>query len=140
EGGVDRVTGFVPQQSQAPEPITAVDVAHEAPFELAQPRVRNEERNRDARRAVRRKPLFRQPHVRAKVEAATLEFRIKRLALGPKHWVVDTQLEIAKAQFEQRVVVELRPPIGMSSRAKDRRAPSNHGRSMVTHLRAQTAR
>ena len=61
---VDRVAGFVAQDLQARRSIAAFDFEHLRQLELLQPRMREVEGDRDARDAVRREPLVRQPVVR----------------------------------------------------------------------------
>jgi hypothetical protein len=50
--------------------------AHHAAFEPLEARMRQIERNRDARNAVGRKPFFGEPHVRTESDLAFIEFAI----------------------------------------------------------------
>jgi hypothetical protein len=59
------VARLVAQDAQAPLGVAAFDFQHLRELELGQPRVRQVERDGDARNAVRREPLVRQPEVRA---------------------------------------------------------------------------
>ena len=102
---------FVPQQPQPPERVAAVDVAHHLAFELPQPRVGHEKRDRDARRAVRRKPFFGQPHVRFEADAAPFEFAVQRVDFGFDETVGHAQVQVAQAQREQSVIVEIGPAV-----------------------------
>ncbi len=94
------MTGLVSQQPQPPQAAAAVDVAHHAALELAQARVCDEERNRDARNAIRREPLFGQPHVRLEVDAAPAEFVVEREHVRLHQTAVHAQPQVAQAQLQ----------------------------------------
>src|SRR5689334_20930173 len=58
ESGVESVAGLVPQNAHALLVSAALDLEHLAAFEFHQPRMREVERDCDARHGVRRKPLL----------------------------------------------------------------------------------
>src|SRR6185437_12434362 len=74
---VECVSCLVAQNAHEPACIAAFDLAHDAALEALEARMRKVERYRDAGDAVRREPLFRQPHVRLEVESSGLELRVE---------------------------------------------------------------
>ncbi len=110
---------LVPQQPQPPQPVAAFDFAHHAALEAQQARMRDEERNRDARHAVRRKPFFGEPDVRLEANAAPFE-RFAEAQRFRVHWAVyEREAEIAEAHAKQRRVVESFPSMEMRASARE---------------------
>ena len=58
-GRVQRMPGLVTQDAHQPLAVAALHLVHEAALQPHQPRLRQEERQRDARHAVRREPFLR---------------------------------------------------------------------------------
>ena len=76
-GVIECVASLVTQNAHEPAGIAALRFPHDATLELLEARVREIERDRDTRHAVRRKPLFGEPHVRAEMDAALFELDVK---------------------------------------------------------------
>ena len=108
---VERVPGLVAQDARQPLAAAALDHAEAAALEQPQPRVRHVERDRNARHAVRREPLVRQPGVRLEADPAPLEVRVQALDLGPGAARIEAQAQLTEAQLQQRLVVEVLPSI-----------------------------
>ena len=88
--------------------IAAFDFEHLRQLEPREPRMRQIEGNRDARNAVGREPLVRQPVVRPHQPAAVellVDLRDARLDNGSR----DRQPEVAHPDVEQLLVGERRP-------------------------------
>ena len=109
---VDRVAGLVAQDAHAPLRGAALDLEHLVQLEAREPRVREVERNRDARHAVGREPLVGEPEVRPEDGAPRGELARELgdalLELG----ALDVQIEIAEAQVEQSLVLGIPPGRG----------------------------
>ena len=76
-GVVDGVAGLVTKDAHAPGGRAPLDFEHLRALEPGEPRMREVERDRDARHAVGREPLVRQPEVRPEPDAARFELRVE---------------------------------------------------------------
>ena len=84
--------------------------------------MREVERDRDARHAVGREPLVRQPEVRLEVDqAARLEFPLQLRDAIREHAVLDADAELAHPQVEELLV---RPVLPLLSRQAPAASPS----------------
>ena len=105
-GVVDGVPGLVAQDLHAPLGRAAFDLEHLRPLELLEPGMRQVERDRDARDAVGREPLRRQPEMRlepaqpARVELASAAAAMRASSALPSI----VTLELADPQIQQLVV------------------------------------
>src|SRR5690606_24099335 len=106
---VERMPDFVAQDTRHPVRVAAFDLAHHAPLQPHQARMSEIERNGDARYAVGREPLDRQPHVRPQNEAAALQTSQHVVPCALQSRIAQRQLEIAEAHFEQRFVRQSHP-------------------------------
>src|ERR1043165_3617904 len=100
KSGVERVAGLVPQDAHALLVGAALDFQHLAAFELHQPRVRQVERDRDARHAVRRKPLLGQPNVWFEANSAGIQLAVEPFYVGFEKRAFDFYRQVADAQIE----------------------------------------
>jgi hypothetical protein len=108
-GVVERVSRFVSQDLQAPFRGAAFDFEHLRLFQAHQPRMREVERNRDARHAVGREPFARQPVVRFEGQAARVKFFAQRGEPRLEPAAFDREAEIGESQIEQLLIGEVGP-------------------------------
>ena len=122
-GVVDGVADFVAQDAHAPGRRAAFDLEHLLALEPRQPRMREVERDGDARHAVRREPLVRQPEVRpeARCRARPAPRRARRSASRSTLPSIG-DVELGHPQIEQFVVGPFRPARRFAARARRRAA------------------
>ena len=99
------------KNAHQPIPIAALHLTHEVPLELRQAPVRKIKRYRDARDAVRRKPLLSQPTMRTKADPAGRELAVQALDRPLELGARNGQLEIAETQAEQLFVGQRLPRV-----------------------------
>src|SRR5690349_16523435 len=100
ESGVERVAGFVPQDAHALLVSAALDLQHLPAFELHQPRMREVERDRDARHAVWREPFLGQPNVRFEANSPRIQLAVEPFYVGFEKRAFDFYGQVADAQIE----------------------------------------
>src|SRR6185503_10174855 len=108
-GIVDRVSGLVAQNPHAPGPRAPFDLQHLAVLDAHQSRMRQIERNPNARHAVRAEPLRGQPAVRPEADSAPFQFVVKLHDPALQRRPLDLQSQIAQAQIQQLPVGQRRP-------------------------------
>ena len=109
-GVVERVRGFMAQQTHARRDAAALGVADAVALESQQARVREIERDREAGGSVRREPARRVPRVGTEARDAfarevAIEPREQRLEARAR----DLQAQVAQAQVEQFLVGKIGP-------------------------------
>jgi hypothetical protein len=109
ERSVERVAGLVSQNAHAFGVAATLDLEHLFPFELNQAWVREVERYGDARHAVRRKPLFRQPNVRFEADSAVIQLTIEPYYVGFEERPFNFDRQVADTQVKQLLVAETVP-------------------------------
>src|SRR5262249_41687229 len=82
---------------------------HLLSFELHQARVSEVKRDRDARHAIRRKPLFGQPNMRFETDSTGVQLAVKPLDVGLEKRPLDFDREVADAQVKQLLIAETMP-------------------------------
>ncbi len=137
-GVVERVSGLVTQDTQQQPCVAALRLAHDAPLEPLQARMREIERHRNARHTVGRKPLLGQPHVRADTDAAALEVRIQPPHMRGKRGALDGKLQIAKAPGQQLLVGQTHPGPSLGARGDFR--PACRGHACEANVRGNTGK
>ena len=103
------MTGFVSQDAHAFLVSAAFDLQHLFAFQLHQPRMRKIKRNRDARHAIGREPLFGQPNMGFESDAARVELIVKAFDVRFEKRPFDFYWEIADAQIKQLLIAETMP-------------------------------
>jgi hypothetical protein len=98
ECGIERVSGFVAQNSASRAAVAALGFAAHPPLELRQTRVSGEERNRNARNAVRGKPFGRKPHMWPEQNFAPRQRLIQVFDIRSDITIVAIQSEISEPQ------------------------------------------
>ena len=121
-GVVDDVAGLVAQDAHAPLVIAALDFEHLRLLEPLEPRMRQVERHRHRRRAVRREPLVGDVEVDREAQLARFELgsQLRDAAFDDRAFELERQ--IGEAQIEQLLVRQLGPVGGTSDRAMRRRS------------------
>ena len=110
-GVVDGMAGFVAQDAHAPLVLAALHLEHLRLLELLEPRMRQVERDRNRRRAVRREPLVGQIEVNGAAQALGGHLALK-LGDAVGEPILDGDGEVAHAHVEQRLVRQVRPVWG----------------------------
>jgi len=110
-GIVDRVAGLVAQDAHAPFVAAVFALAHDLALQPGEPWMREVERNREARDAVRAEPLRRQPDVRPEADAAALQLTPQPLDIGPDQAVLKPQAQAAESELQKRAVVVVGPAV-----------------------------
>ena len=126
---VERVADLVSQDARQPVRVAALDLAHEAPLQPLQARMRHVERHRDAGYAVRREPFLGQPHMRPEADAA----RTAGCGGSPACWLSISELRNVRRRSQKRV---------RSNSASDRRVHAGSRRRLrrvLTLLRERAA-
>jgi hypothetical protein len=103
------VSGFVPENHQARFAIAALDLQHLCGLEPGQPRVRQVERDRDARHVIGGEPFVREPIVGPEGQPARLELDAD---LGDALFdlgAFNRDAEIAQPDLQQLLVWPRRP-------------------------------
>src|SRR5207244_823243 len=108
-GIVDGMAGLVPQNAKTRVSITALHLQHLRELEVREARMREVERNRDARHAVGGEPLVRKPEIRTEAQIARLELGVElrdaRLEVG----AFDRDPKVAHADLEELLIRQIGP-------------------------------
>src|SRR6267378_5255050 len=103
------MTCFVPQNAHAFSVGATLHLQHLLSLEFHQTRVGQVKGNGDSRNTVRREPLFREPNVGLKSNAAIIQFAIETLDVRLEKRSLDLDGKIANTQLEQMLVRQAMP-------------------------------
>src|SRR5690242_353381 len=109
EGVVDGVTGLVTENLHAPFLGAALHLEHLVQLEPPEARVRQVEGHCDARNAVRREPLVRDPEVRLEAQPVPAQLAAQPGDALLQRTGAQRKSQIAQPHVEQLLVGELRP-------------------------------
>ncbi len=136
---VQSVPRLVAKDAHQPTAVATLGLTHDPALQSLEPRMREIERNGDARHAVRRKPLLRQPDVRAEIQSPTFEFAVEARDVPLQRGAIDGQLQIAETQGQQCFVGQASPRLRLTAPLQRSDRVRRHDGRKLTQAIARTA-